>query len=268
MQGVQTTTGETFREEETETEAATETGSEVSETLSAGTLQGVQTTTGETSREEETETEAATETETEVSETLSVGTPQDGQPISGETSQEEKSLESASVPETEETQEVSSGRNWVFPVIIIALLALILLFLWLWRRKKRKADQSVEEMQIKPDPAGAKKHVRIEKEPVLQQMEVQLWISNGAAQAEKMDLCINGSCIIGRSNLCEVYCDDPMMSKQHFVLEVDEGNLFVTDLESMNGTMVNGVRISGRYRLQPSDEIEAGNLRFRLEWRP
>ena len=58
-----------------------------------------------------------------------------------------------------------------------------------------------------------------------------------------------------------------MMSKQHFNLSVEaDGNVYVTDLGSLNGTAVNGVRIQGSRKLEPGDEISAGNIRFVIQW--
>lgn len=183
--------------------------------------------------------------------------------------------ESAEAPEEpgEEAERTSMPGKWWLLILAGVLLAVLLLIAVIVRGRKKKAagrvdEEVVDEKLLQPDTGGNRKHVAIDTPPVLPSLTVTLWISNGQAEAEKMDLTINGSCIIGRSKQCDVYCDDPMMSKQHFVLEVDNGNLFITDLESMNGTAVNGVAISGRSRLQPSDEVQAGNLRFRLEWEP
>ena len=50
------------------------------------------------------------------------------------------------------------------------------------------------------------------------------------------------------------------------VLEMEGNNLYVTDLETRNGTRVNGVVIRGKYKLERYDEIVAGNIKFRIEW--
>ena len=59
------------------------------------------------------------------------------------------------------------------------------------------------------------------------------------------------------------------MSKQHFALSVEEAGLFVTDMNSSNGTFVNRVKIpSGeKVALKSGDEILAGNIRFMPEWK-
>ena len=93
-----------------------------------------------------------------------------------------------------------------------------------------------------------------------------IWISNGKDEPKKLNQHISGSLIVGRSTSCDLYCDDPMMSKQHFAIEIQDGELVISDLGSRNGTAVNGVSLHTRQKLDSRDEITAGNLRFTVEW--
>lgn len=154
---------------------------------------------------------------------------------------------------------------WPVALTVILLLLIIIVIVILRRLKKRQNVLIVDEKEIQADQVDIRKHVKM-SQPGLPSRHITLWIDNGGGDARQMDVQINGSCIIGRAEQCDVYCDDPMMSKQHFVLEVQDGGLFVTDLQSLNGTSVNGVAISSHHRLQPNDEITAGNLRFRISW--
>jgi pSer/pThr/pTyr-binding forkhead associated (FHA) protein len=54
------------------------------------------------------------------------------------------------------------------------------------------------------------------------------------------------------------------ISRWHAVFIYDENNLFVEDLNSTNGTRINGYQIdTGRaYRLRNGDELELGSLRM------
>lgn len=73
---------------------------------------------------------------------------------------------------------------------------------------------------------------------------------------------IEGSIFVGRSDICELYFDDEMLSKQHFAIEVTKVACYIEDLETTNGTFVNGVKISGRRMLSDGDIITAGMERF------
>ncbi len=72
-----------------------------------------------------------------------------------------------------------------------------------------------------------------------------------------------GSTYIGRDPAAQVMVDDPTVSRNHARLDLAGGDLWVEDLGSANGTLVNGVAIS-RGLLRPGDVLEVGDLRLRL----
>lgn len=65
---------------------------------------------------------------------------------------------------------------------------------------------------------------------------------------------------IGRSTENnDIVVNDQKVSRNHLQMVMDDnGNYSVVDLGSTNGTYVNGQRISGEVRLQPSDEVRIG----------
>jgi serine phosphatase RsbU (regulator of sigma subunit) len=66
---------------------------------------------------------------------------------------------------------------------------------------------------------------------------------------------------LGRSSANELcYADDAGLSRQHMVLEKNGDAWTVQDLNSKNGTFVNGVRIDTARPLGPNDRITAGHL--------
>lgn len=72
---------------------------------------------------------------------------------------------------------------------------------------------------------------------------------------------------IGRSTENnDIVVNDEKVSRNHLQMVMDDnGNYSVVDLGSTNGTYVNGQRISGEVRLQPSDEVRIGQTV--LPWR-
>lgn len=65
---------------------------------------------------------------------------------------------------------------------------------------------------------------------------------------------------VGRSQENNVVVDDPMISRIHLqIVQNDNGECSVVDLNSSNGTFVNGIKISGEFRLQPNDTIRIGS---------
>ena len=56
------------------------------------------------------------------------------------------------------------------------------------------------------------------------------------------------------------YPDDVGLSRQHMVIEKQGSDWVVRDLNSKNGTIVNGNRITGPHLLRPGDRVSAGHL--------
>ncbi|MCE9589392.1 MAG: GAF domain-containing protein [Planctomycetes bacterium] len=63
--------------------------------------------------------------------------------------------------------------------------------------------------------------------------------------------------LIGRSSEALPLADQTI-SRRHSELTPDDGRWFINDLESANGTFVNGQRVSERRQLKPGDQIRTG----------
>jgi DNA-binding CsgD family transcriptional regulator len=61
-----------------------------------------------------------------------------------------------------------------------------------------------------------------------------------------------------------VLADDTQVSRVHAVVEELAGSWSVRDVNSRNGTFVNGTRVSGEARLNPGDELRIGRTRIVL----
>src|SRR4051812_39672255 len=69
--------------------------------------------------------------------------------------------------------------------------------------------------------------------------------------------------IIGRAPSCAFILTDLSVSRVHAELRRDEsGSWTVCDLGSMNGTRINGWRLTGPTEVRPGDQIGFGNLTF------
>jgi hypothetical protein len=70
--------------------------------------------------------------------------------------------------------------------------------------------------------------------------------------------------LVGRHPSCDVRLSSPMVSRRHARLVFRDACWIVQDLESMNGTAVNG-RAVGRCRVAPGDEIAFADERVRVD---
>jgi pSer/pThr/pTyr-binding forkhead associated (FHA) protein len=70
--------------------------------------------------------------------------------------------------------------------------------------------------------------------------------------------------VLGRSLESHIQLDDPRVSRQHAAIDAVQGMVHIVDLESSNGTYLNGVRIERPSTLKLGDEIRVGStvLRF------
>ncbi|MGB6604768.1 MAG: FHA domain-containing protein [Steroidobacteraceae bacterium] len=76
----------------------------------------------------------------------------------------------------------------------------------------------------------------------------------------------NGEHVLGRDAECSVVVDGTTVSRRHARITVASGAATIENLDSTNGTYVNGTRICGPTRLVPGNEFSLGRevLRVRL----
>lgn len=67
-----------------------------------------------------------------------------------------------------------------------------------------------------------------------------------------------GQFLIGRSPECQLALDDPLISRRHARLLVTEQGVYLEDLDSRNGVLVDGVRLEGQLRLVDQARIIIG----------
>ncbi len=70
---------------------------------------------------------------------------------------------------------------------------------------------------------------------------------------------------IGRGETCGLVLRDPEVSRRHARLEAQRGVLYLRDLESRNGTFLNGRRVTSPIEVRVGDEIDVGVTRITVE---
>lgn len=69
--------------------------------------------------------------------------------------------------------------------------------------------------------------------------------------------------LIGRSLDCDIRVANQEVSRHHVVIHREDGNTMVADLDSANGTFVNGVRVGkSPVAVNAGDNVTLGNLAF------
>lgn len=92
----------------------------------------------------------------------------------------------------------------------------------------------------------------------------QPWsLHSNASWLEKQDYIISKKTLIGRDPSCDICLMLDYLSRKHISLEPLNGKLFIEDLNSSNGTFVNGERIQ-KAELKPGDKIKLDVLTFEV----
>src|SRR4051794_11913823 len=68
--------------------------------------------------------------------------------------------------------------------------------------------------------------------------------------------------LIGRDEQCQLRPASPTISKRHCALTVRDGQAFLEDFKSANGTFRNGQRVVGEVELAHGDHLKVGPLEF------
>lgn len=85
----------------------------------------------------------------------------------------------------------------------------------------------------------------------------------GLGRDQRFDLI--GGLSIGRSKDADVQIDDRYASSIHARVFSREGRFFVEDMNSTNGTLLNGATLQGEADLIDGDTVQIGDTVFRFE---
>jgi hypothetical protein len=141
-------------------------------------------------------------------------------------------------------------------VVLVARLALVgvlHLFLFLVVRALYRDLRSVGR------PAVARRPVRTTGIPHL----TVLMAGKSRYTPGKM-LRVRSPFVLGRDPSCEVTIEDDWVSGQHLRLVQTSAGWQAQDLNSTNGTRINGVRIRGTVLLKHGDVLDLGRFRVRF----
>jgi predicted component of type VI protein secretion system len=95
-----------------------------------------------------------------------------------------------------------------------------------------------------------------------EEIAARVWVSEGGEAARSVPLSGEGL-LVGRADHCDLVLDDEAVSADHLEIATRGAAVMATDLDSRNGTLLNGERLDRPRRLRNGDVIQLG--RFRLE---
>ena len=120
------------------------------------------------------------------------------------------------------------------------------------RSRKPPADNEVTQLLFSEPPEERLLLLRTIQEPVREyQMPLRSALVAGKSR-QSSDLVIE---------------DDPAISRHHCRFSLEEGEVFLEDMQARNGTWLNRHKITGKERVSSGDRIRIGDTELELEIR-
>lgn len=155
-------------------------------------------------------------------------------------------------------------QYWMVLVAVFTILVVALIILIFFRKvKKNKGVVVVDGKVTFGGNVGVKQKVEIQKK---QGHEIIFEMNDRKQGRKEIPMLVEESIFVGRSDICDLYFNDTMLSKQHFVIEEGEDGFYIQDLGTTNGTMINGVKIHQKRKLNQGDTINAGMIELKVRW--
>ncbi|MFY7930664.1 MAG: FHA domain-containing protein [Oligoflexus sp.] len=93
-------------------------------------------------------------------------------------------------------------------------------------------------------------------------LEITVQYGNGSRETINLQQKV---AYIGRASSFGHFDQDSEISRKHMMIKLnDTGEVFIEDQGSTNGSYLNGQRISGMHRVQPTDEVRVGRCILRI----
>lgn len=103
-----------------------------------------------------------------------------------------------------------------------------------------------------------------------QRRDTALWsvdVEKGARSLRGLHVDILGPVVVGRSPSSDIVIDEPYVSATHARFTLQGPAIVLEDLESTNGTLVNGHPISQPVTLRDGDDVQVGDTVMRVSRR-
>ena len=81
-------------------------------------------------------------------------------------------------------------------------------------------------------------------------------------QVKSYDLHSRNHWVLGRSPSCDIVINHPTASRQHCLITYENGQYYITDLQSKNGIILNSHTLSGKMALKQMDRISIADVSF------
>lgn len=147
---------------------------------------------------------------------------------------------------------------WLFVLAAIGVLRRDLYGTRIVRRLRRAPGPPVATPSAPPAPARPAPIARRETAPR------RLVVTDGPLRGTTLPLTTS-AVLIGRAPSCTLVLDDDYSSSRHARIYPQDGEWFVEDLGSTNGTFIGRERISGPTLVRPGTQVRVGQSTIELQ---
>lgn len=146
--------------------------------------------------------------------------------------------------------EIPISYDWFFLALRLGFVGLLYLFLWqVLRITMRDLSHAAVQQPAKRRSSRAK---LIVIDPADSDLNPGSSFSIGAKTT------------IGRHPDCSVVIEEPSVSAVHAEIEARNHAWYLTDLDSTNGSFVNGRPVAGTAYIETDDVVQFGRIKFQL----
>ena len=156
----------------------------------------------------------------------------------------------------------------VAPIAVLLVVAAIIAAIALSRRQEEAAEEDMEQMAEEPvvvvdsDATLTLTEQAAPPPPPPPPPARLVYVLGGIEHEVEVEL----ETVMGREPTSSVVIPGDLASRRHARIVIEDGQYWLEDLNSLNGTFVNGMAVT-RHKLEPDDQIQIGNttLTFLLE---
>lgn len=131
-------------------------------------------------------------------------------------------------------------------IMIIVLLVLLFLYVFYWRKREDALEKTII-FQVHSEKIQDK----IQEQSIEQRRISARLISLKTGKTEQID---KERWYIGKNKANDyVIFDNPAVSRRHACIRCEKNDYYIEDLNSLNGTFVNGNEVNGKEKIKLSD---------------
>ena len=142
------------------------------------------------------------------------------------------------------------------------LVVLYLFLLWVARSALKDLRRGVARSEVPPDATGMHAASAGLAPDPFDGLEPRLRVEQAMGLRAGDEYDVGEGVLLGRGSSSDIRLEDPFASSRHARIVRQGDVLVIEDLESTNGTYLNGDKLDGPQPLHPGDRIRIGDNEF------